>query len=227
MKTKIFSFVLWLFLLSISSASAYEEINCSSSSFFTEHWCHQCFEGGVKQEGDNLGLLSDQWINNTDFSQLMYKEEQSMNLPYMVNLNEGLVSWSQTPESAGFWEYTEELEELYDEVEQGYVLEAGEKVTWLKSKLGYAYNLEQNEAPEGEVIGMFIYPLGVHTILEDGEITIDDEVHKECVIFTSWTTPQEPTTPKQLPETGPEHIILLALAFLIGLGLIRFSAKKS
>jgi len=41
----------------------------------------------------------------------------------------------------------------------------------------------------------------VHSILEDGEITIDDEVHKECVLFTSGVTPTTPTEPKQLPQT--------------------------
>jgi hypothetical protein len=74
----------------------------------------------------------------------MYKEQQEM--PEMVNLNTSKVEWSQTPDSKDFWEYTPEFEALFSTEQDGYVLKAGQSVTWLKSKLSYAFKLDRNDA---------------------------------------------------------------------------------
>jgi hypothetical protein len=85
-------------------------------------------------------------MNVTDVAKILYKEEQVD--PEMVNLDSSNVVWSQTPSVEGFWEYTDEFNALYSDVEEGYVLDAGKSVTWLKSSLSHAYKLEQNTATE-------------------------------------------------------------------------------
>jgi hypothetical protein len=67
-------------------------------------------------------------------------------MPQMINLNPSQVTWSQEPSGEAFWEYTDEFNSLYVEDQEGYVINAGDRVTWLKSKLGYAYKLEKNQA---------------------------------------------------------------------------------
>jgi len=108
--------------------------------------------------------MSDDWINDSNLKQIIYKEEQKF--PYMVNLSEGLVSWSQTPSTENFWEYTQEFEDKLDAKEEGYVLAPQEKVTWLKSKLGYAFSLDKNQAVTGDPVGLLIYPIKPHNIME-------------------------------------------------------------
>jgi len=51
----------------------------------------------------------------------MYKEQQVM--PEFINLNTSSVSWSQTPSSENFWEYTDDFNNLYSEDQFGYVLQ--------------------------------------------------------------------------------------------------------
>ncbi len=211
-------------------AWAYEEVECTTNPIFSANSCNQCFEWGSKSEGDNIGLMSDDWINDTNLKQIVYKEEQK--LPFMVNLSEGLVSWSQTPSSEDFWEYTQEFEDKLDAKEEGYVLDPQEKVTWLKSKLGYAFSLDKNQAPVGDPVGLLVYSIKPHNIMEDGEITVEDTEHRECVLFSSGkketvTPPVQPQEPKQLPKTGPEHIFiaLLALALLAWFGVSKMTKK--
>jgi hypothetical protein len=49
----------------------------------------------------------------------------------------GGASWSEVKasETVDFWQYTPELDALYDEENLGYKLDAGETVTWLESSL--------------------------------------------------------------------------------------------
>ncbi|MDP2395951.1 MAG: hypothetical protein Q8S84_04250 [bacterium] len=61
-------------------------------------------------------------MNVTDVSKILYKEEQKD--PYMVNLSPTNVTWTQTPNSDKFWEYTDELNALYSEKDFGYILAA-------------------------------------------------------------------------------------------------------
>lgn len=223
---------LFLFAINTSVFSAYEEIECTSDSVFSEYSCGQCFTWGEKKVWDKIWLLSDLWINNTTFKKILYKEEQ--NDPKMINLNPSNVSWSQTPSSDWFWEYTNELEELYSEDEAWYVLEWGKQVTWLKSALGFAYSLDKNYASVWENIWLLVFPIATHNILENWEITIDNEVHNECVLFKSGEASLDKAPavvdkqPKKLPETGPDQIaLILLLALILGFLIFKFRTKNS
>jgi len=75
----------------------------------------------VKQ-GEYKGELSDDWENNSDVAQLLYKEEQKM--PAMIALNGATWSEITASDSLPFWEYTADLDTLYDEENLGYKLDA-------------------------------------------------------------------------------------------------------
>lgn len=229
-KKVAFVLVAWLALSFSSVFADYKEVQCSTNPAFEANSCNQCFDGGTKAEGDNLGLLTDKWSNSSSGDQIVYKEEQKM--PFMVNLSEGSVTWTQVPNSEGFWEYTQEFNDLYSQKDEGYILKAGQSITWLKSKLGYAFSLEKNSAPAGTDVGLLVYPFKGHNVWVDGKITMDDKEHRECVLLKSDATMKpvvkeqtEPKKPVELPKTGPEHIILLLVAMLIGTGLILFRKK--
>ena len=210
-----------------SYAAEYETVECSTDTVFSENSCNQCFDWGNKLQGDNLGLLSDVWMNVTEVSKVFWKEEQVD--PEMVNLDSSNVTWTQTPSAEGFWEYTDEFNELYDDIYEGYVLTAGQSVTWLKSSLSSVYTLKQNTANEGANIGLLVYPISTHNILADGEITSDNDEHRECVLFKSGEAATEVVVeePKKLPETGPAEFMLLAiLAMFLGFGLLKFRTKS-
>ena len=226
--------LVWLSLLAVTTPvfSAYEEIECTSDSVFSEYSCGQCFTWGDKKVWDNIWLLSDLWINNTPLKKVLYKEEQMD--PEMINLNSSNTIWSQTPSSEWFWEFSEELEELYSEDEAWYILEWGQQVTWLKSALGFAYSLDKNTAEVWENIWLLVFPIATHNILEDWEITIDTETHNECVLFKSGEASLDETPvvvteePKKLPETGPaQFALLLLLALSLGFWILKFRTKNS
>lgn len=200
---------------------AFEEIECSSDPVFSANSCNQCFNGKAQSQWDTVGFLSDEWINNTATDMILYKEIQED--PRLVNLSPDLVQWSQVPSSQGFWEYTSEFDNIYSEAEDGFVLEAGKKVTWIKSKLWYGYTLGQNSAAEWENIGMLVFPLTSHALLADGTISEDSDVHNECVLFTSGEgEPETPVVTKRLPETGPAEFVMLAfLAMLLSFVLVK------
>ena len=166
-------------------------------------------------------------MNVTDIQKILYKEEQVD--PEMVNLDSSNVSWTQTPSADNFWEYTDEFNELYSDIEEGYVLDSGKSVTWIKSSLSHAYKLDTNTATEGTNIGLLVYPISTHNILADGEITIDNAEHRECVLFKSGeaATEEIPEEPKKLPETGPAEFMLLAIiAMILGFGFLHIRARS-
>lgn len=201
-------------------------MDCSSDAIFGVNSCWQCFEWGDKTAWDYIWLLVDSWINPTESSQIVYKEEQD--IPEMLNLAPDNVIWGQTPSAEGFWEYTDEFDALYSESDWWYILEAGKSVTWIQSKMWYAYELKTNTAEEGTNIGLLVYPIAYHTILEDGTPSIDDDEHLECVLFKS-SNPTEEVKEKEvekLPETGPtEYILLLIIAMILGVWLLRLSKR--
>jgi hypothetical protein len=43
-------------------------------------------------------------------------------MPTMKNLSPSLVTWKENPSHEKFWTYTEELNKLYSEEEEGYIL---------------------------------------------------------------------------------------------------------
>ena len=217
-----------LLIIATPSYAAYEEVECSVDSVYSEYSCNQCFDWGSKIQGDHLGLLSDLWMNATDVAKILYKEEQTD--PEMISLDSSNVSWTQTPGSEGFWEYTDEFNALYSDLEEWYVLNAGNSVTWIKSNLSHAYKLEKNTATEWANIGLLVYPITTHNILADGEITIDNSEHKECVLFKSGEAAKAVVAseePKKLPETGPAEFMLLAiLAMILAFGLLQYKTKS-
>lgn len=203
-------------------SAATTEIECSTDSVFAEYSCNQCFDGWEKSTWSFIGLLTDIWSNNSANDKIMYKEQQEM--PEMVNLNTSKVEWSQTPDSKDFWEYTPEFEALFSTEQDWYVLKAGQSVTWLKSKLSYAFKLDKNDAVKWENIGLLIYPVLSHTILDNGELGMNNTPHNECVLFKSaaWEAPVV-ETPRTLPQTGPaEFFLLMILAMILGFGIVRF-----
>lgn len=221
--------VISLLAISTPSFAAYEEIECSTDKAFSENSCNQCFDWGSKVQGDNLGLLSDLWVNAIDVSKILYKEEQKD--PYMVNLNTANVNWTQTPDAEKFWEYTDEFNALYSEKDFGYVLAAWKSVNWLKSSLSHAYKLDKNTAPSWENIGMLIYPIVTHNILASGEVSMDDSTsHLECVLFKSWDAAKEvvvPEAPKKLPQTWPaEFMMLIVLAMVASFWILTIRSKS-
>lgn len=222
---KILSIVL-LSILVLPVASAYEEIDCTSDVVFETNSCNQCFDWGWKNQLDLIGLLRDDWINDSASSMILYKEEQKM--PNMVNLNSSNVTWSQTPSTDGFWEYSSDFDALYSEDEEWYILESWNRVTWLESKMWYAFKLDANSAPANSNIGLLVYPISTHLMLDDGTPSIDDDEHKECVLFKSAAaaTPVEPEEVERLPDTGPaEWILLWILAMILGFSIMRIKNK--
>jgi len=221
---KIFSVIL---ILSISyiSASAYSEVECSTDATFSANSCNQCFDWWSKEVWSNIGFLSDVWVNTTNNDVLLYKEEQEM--PSMVNLWWDATSWSQSPSSTDFWEYSDEFEELYTDEQEWYVLSSGWKTTRIKSKLGFSYSLDTNTANEWENIWLLVFPIVTHKVLSDWEIVIDSTEHKECVLYKSGEETEEVVVPpKKLPDTWPtEYILLLILAFLLWFGFIKMKSR--
>lgn len=209
-------------LASISSVSAaYTEVNCSTDPVFWENSCNQCFSGTTQKTGDNIWLLSDQWINTGDKSLILFKDEQD--LPEMKSLNGA--EWKQIPDIDKFWEYTKNMEALYNTDEWGYILAKWQKVDWIQSKLGYAYNLYKNTAEVGKNIGLLIYPISTHVIWDGWDVTVDTNTYKECVLFKS-AEATKVTPPKQLPKTGPEHIVLLIVAMLLAFAVMKFTRSR-
>jgi len=220
--SKILS-VLLISAMSFSSSFAFSEtVSCSTDSSFAANSCDQCFTGGSASVGDNKGLLSDVWENISDGSQILYKEEQAM--PEMISL--GGASWSEVKasDSIDFWQYTPELDALYDEENLGYKLDSKAEVKWIESSLGSAYQLVSNPVSTGENIGILAYDLKTHALSENGTIDTDTDTHRECVLYTSgeWEpeVPVVPETPR-LPETGAEHILLLVVALFLGFGFLK------
>ncbi len=222
---KIFTSLLLTFLIGTTSYTAYaaEEVECSTDPAFAQNACSQCFTGGAKTAWDHVWFLSDEWINENATDQVLYKEAQLF--PEMIHLAGADASWSQTPDAEDFWEYPEEFNALYSEDDLGYVLPAGESITWLQSKLAYAYKLDTNTAPEGTNISMLIYPISVHNIDANGVPNADAVEHSECVLFTSGAAWSEPA-PTRLPDTGPtEFMLLFIIAMILGFVFLQFKSK--
>jgi len=215
-----------LLFITTQSFAAYKEVECSTDSVFSKYSCNQCFDWWSKVEWNNLWLLSDLWSNVTDVSKILYKEEQID--PEMFNLNPDNVNWVKSPNSDAFWTYTDEFNALYSDLEEGYVLPAWNSVTWIKTALSSVFTLEKNTATKWSNIWLLVYPISTHNILKDGEITIDNSEHNECVLFTSGDASKEvaPIVPKKLPQTGPsEYILLLILSMILGFSILKFKAR--
>ncbi len=207
-----------------TSYGAYDVVSCDSDGAFGANSCDQCFDGGTAVAGDNRGLLTDVWDNTSGMSQIAYKEEQTM--PQAVSLNGA--TWTEVKASDGvdFWQYTPEFDNLYSESEGGYVLPADQSVTWIESTLGSAFELTSSSAGAGENVGLIVYDLAVHN-MSDGNIDIETQNHRECVLIKSGTPGQPPVDPvsPELPQTGPEHWLLGFIALLLAFGIFYYRKK--
>lgn len=227
MKTfgKILSTLLLVVFITTSSYAAYDVVSCDSDASYAANSCDQCFTGWSVSEWDNKGLLTDVWENIGTGPQVLFKEEQD--LPRIVSL--GWASWTEVTasDSVDFWQFTAELDNLYDAENLGYVLGAGESATWIESTLGSAYQLVSNPTPAGENVGMVLYDTVTHQIDEEGTPALESDIHRECVIFTSGTSEVPPVVPQppRLPETGAEHLLLALAALMLGFGFLKFRKK--
>jgi hypothetical protein len=207
------------------SHGAYETVTCDSNPSYAANSCDQCFNGGSVVAGDNKGLLTDVWENNSSSDQILFKEEQEM--PRIVPL--GGASWTEVTasDSVNFWQYTAELDALYDEDNLGYSLAAGQSATWIESTLGSAYQIVSSPAMAGDNVGMIIYDIATHAVENDGTPALNSDMHRECVLFTSGIPGEPPVIPEtpRLPETGAEHILLLLVAGILGFGFLKFRRK--
>lgn len=228
-KLLTWAIIFWLTLQTVSAA--YTEIQCDAP-VFTQNSCAQCFDWWAKWAWDAFGFLSDVFVNKSTTSSIIYKEEQSM--PFMINLGNDKSSWSQSPSWEDFWEYTPEFDALYSKVQEAYVIPAGATVKWLQSKLGYSYKLDKNTVPAWQNVWLLVYTVAAHNLSTSWEIAVDTNEHKECVLFKSWipSTTKIPTVienqpVKQLPQTWPEHILLMALALLLWVWLFGLKRKSN
>lgn len=222
---KLFSVVLLFVYMTTTSYAAVTTVDCSSDSVFGSNSCNECFDWGTAMQGDNKGLLTDLWANPTSASQVLFKEEQDM--PQMIALGGSTWKEIKASDSIDFWQYTTALDALYDEDNLGYVLGANETVTWIESTLGSAYQLENNNAAEGENTGMIVYDIAVHALSDQGDISLDAVTHRECVLIKSaqGTPPPVVPEPPTLPETGAEHLLLAFVALVLGFGFLKFRRK--
>jgi LPXTG-motif cell wall-anchored protein len=107
------------------------------------------------------------------------------------------------------------------------MLPAGDTVTWLESTLGSAYNLESNSAVAGTNIGLITYDIAVHDVDAGGDISLDADTHRECVLIKSGTPGEPPVIPEppELPQTGPEIVFLVFAALLLGFGFFQIRKR--
>lgn len=211
--------------ISMVSADQVKEISCSTDAVFSEYSCNQCFDWWEKWEGSTVGWLSDLWVNSTGVNQIMFKELnfEKWDLPKMISLNKS--SWVEDKVADSFWKPTDDLEKTFDKEANGYLLKPGQSVNWIESTEWSSYVLEKNAAEKWANVGLLVYSISVNPVLENGEVSTDQETHKECVLYKSGNTPVIPKTekPKELPKTWPEQFfLLLLLAMFLAFGILRF-----
>ena len=217
----------WLTLQWVSAA--YTEVQCNSDPIFAQNTCNQCFNWWEKWQWEAFGFITDVFINKTTNSKLLYKEEQTM--PSMINLWWDKTTWSQTPSADNFWKYSKDFETMYSSGQEAYVIWAWKQVSRIESTTWYAFKLDKNTVARGQNIGLLIFSVISHD-LTNNEVSIDTAEHKECVLFKSWVPSQTPVITinepvKRLPQTWPEHILLVLIALLLGLWLFGLKRKAN
>ena len=226
MKKVLLSTIALLAITGVSSTSAaYSEVSCGSDEVFAAYSCIQCFDWWEKAENTNLGLLTDVWSNTTSKDMYMLKAENELtDSVRMFSLNDA--AWSYEPSQDGFWEYTNWLEELTND-EGFYTLESWESTDWIQSRMGYSIKLNRS-ALEGQNIGLLKYTLNVH-LDEGGFPDTDTTSHTECVLFKSaWAdAPVTHEEPKELPQTGPQEVLLLLLSLILAGWLFLVSKRRA
>ena len=184
MKKICLSALSFLFLIfNVNSHAALDTVRCDSNTVLAANSCDVCYDGWTQVEGDYIGFFNDDWENESDGLEIMYKEEQV--IPQVIPL--GWASWGESKASPGvdFWQYTPEFEALYSENYGGYILEAGWSIAWIESSLWSGYSLQSSSVAAGVPVGMIIYDRVSQQVLPNGNFNIMADSHRECVLITS------------------------------------------
>lgn len=184
-KLIILSIGVFLFL-TLDANRGYEKVDCSVSPTFWLNSCDACFNWWEITTSSNISFLDDIWVNSSDSSRLMYKEEQVM--PEMKSLNGSV--FTKNPNDDTFWEYTEELESLYKEEFERYVLPPSSQVSWIKSSLWASYNFSSlpNKWEEAWIL---TFDIKSHNISSEWNVDVEAMNYRECVLYTSWSDKSE------------------------------------
>ncbi|MDD5376675.1 MAG: hypothetical protein PHH16_01020 [Candidatus Gracilibacteria bacterium] len=227
-----------LFLVTTQAFAAvgdYKETACTAE-YFTANNCSACFEGTALANGDQINGLYDTWTDKNVNEQIIYKDEQVM--PEMVPLSSGTVFIANPVDPAAYWKYGNQViwtDSATGTGKQEFMLDAGKSVKFMEADLGASYTLTATDKGNGEAIGVIKFPLSYHNVDADGNEG-KKETHIECVSYTAKATiaavapvevvkpiPKKMTTVK----TGPESLILMALALLIAAGFVVIRSRKN
>ncbi|MFO0763365.1 MAG: hypothetical protein U0518_00640 [Candidatus Gracilibacteria bacterium] len=220
---------------STSFATAYPEINCATQKAFESNSCDQCFDGGTIKAGDTLGRLIDTWTNRGSNDQIAYKDEQKW--PDVVNIGGSNTLWSMNPKDPNeFWTYGKGVIWTKAPAASGsvardqFILGPGKNVSFIEADaLGSTYTLVSTDKKNGELIGLAKFPVVYRETDAFGKEGAAD-THYECVAYKA---PVIATTPKPIPpkatqtQTGPQEVILVIAALLLGLLTVLVVKKKS
>lgn len=221
MLKKFFSIAV-LAVVALPASGAYEEVSCAVDAVYSQYACSQCFNGWDVNVWANLSFLDDLWKNDGGLDKLAFKLEQSY--PIMYPLNGSQVTQNPSNDSL-FWEYTPAFESLYDSQFDGYVLPAGQNVSWIKSADGASYLVESVPA-KGQNAWLLVFDIISNDILDNGSLSNNNVPHRECVLYKSWDTytppapPVTPPTPGEMTQvpTGPEmYFAILLFALLMAI----------
>ena len=208
-------------------------VDCSSDPVFAANSCNQCFvETKAVKQGDNIALLKDAWVNNTNSKLLMLKNEQTD--PVFKSLAWDKFQVSKKTMGGKFWETPSALKAIYDNDLEGYLLEPGKSVDWIKLVRWASYKVEKNDVAKGQNAGLLVYTISAHAINGDN---IDENAtrHRECVLYKSASVAPQPKQNNVTVKvknnishatkqtTGPEMYILVLLAILMW---VAFVARK-
>ena len=222
-------------LPSTSFAAAYPEVNCSVHQAFESNSCDQCFDGGTLQAGDTLGRLVDTWTNRGSNDQIAYKDEQKW--PDIVNIGGSNTLWNMNPKDPNeFWTFGKGVIWTKSSAASGsvardqFILGPGKNVSFIEADaLGSTYTLVSTDKKNGELIGIAKFPVVYRETDAFGKEGNPD-THYECVAYKA---PVIATTPKPVPpkatqtHTGPQEVILIIAALLLGLMTVLIVKKKS
>jgi hypothetical protein len=177
-------------------------LSCASEQIFIDNACSICSTVNKMSQWDTFGFISDDWVNDSTSDMILYKEIQEE--PIMINLNPDTIQWNHIPSSVGFWQNTPEFDNLYSEAEDGYILEAGNEVIWIKSKLGYGYQLTKNSEQVNTNIGLLKFNIKSHAIDSFWNINQEQKDENHCMLIKSEWSIDTPTL-----LSAPENIQLL------------------
>lgn len=218
-----------------SFAAAYPEVNCNTQQAFESNSCDQCFDGGTIKAGDTLGRLIDTWTNRGSNDQIAYKDEQKW--PDVVNIGGSNTLWSMNPKDPNeFWTYGKGVIWTKAPAASGsvardqFILGPGKNVSFIEADaLGSTYTLVSTDKKNGELIGIAKFPV-VYRDTDPFGKEGNPDTHYECVAYKA---PVIATTPKPVPpkatqtHTGPQEVILIIAALLLGLLTVLVVKKKS